>query len=806
MESSIAYGFSHPEAVSGLHRAPMYTSPNHLDSDPSSSAHNETPKNSSPPGVASTTTTNTTATTTSSSSDPRVNVRSCVTCRRRKIRCNKIHPCSHCVKAKVDCVFPGAGRAPRKSKKATETELLARLKTLEAIVRSLSTSAPSEDLLAGKINDVSNETKVGEPDVSIFAEQPPKTGEVDAVGEEMGRLVVGDGKSRYVSHRFWTQFGDEIGELKDMIDCPTSDEDEYPSPGNSGPGQQSWDSNDGFLFGYWSIAHSLREFHLPSEKVGIIWETYVENVAPVVPIFHRPTLKKMLWDAAADLDSVSKSTEALLFTIYYTTITSMTTEQCLSQLGQDRDTALRRYRFAVEQALARANLLNTHSIVLLQSLVLFLICVRQDSDSRYVLSMAALAIQIGRGIGLHRDGAAFGLTPFETDMRRRLWLQLCLIDFCSAEDHGCDPMIYEASYDTLPPLNINDEDISPDSKEYPPERVGCTDVTFILFRCDIVKLSRRLTHVPPSSLSKEFKSYTQAEREELVRELGRHLERKYVQYCDMSIPIQWVCGTMSRLVVAKLVLMVHHPMTQERTVELAPGEAAQNCLFCSSIEIIEFALLLETNDNTSKWRWFFRTHMQWHALAYVLSNLCVRAGPCPVVDRAWRAVNAAYKAWEIKGQQKKGMLWPGIRKLMARALQAREARLEQLSRRLEEKPAFTGDVPPHCDMFANPTPLDTFSTQPPVPQALAIPNGIPMEPVVNASFTPNTENYSSDSIDVPMLSGSFFPQENLYNGDMVNLSQVMISPPPSWDEWNQVVRDFQHDIRNDDLSTANVWF
>lgn len=65
------------------------------------------------------------------------NPRSCVTCRRRKVRCNKHHPCSNCIKAKIECVYPSPGRAPRKSKKPRDTELLARLRTLENIVKNL---------------------------------------------------------------------------------------------------------------------------------------------------------------------------------------------------------------------------------------------------------------------------------------------------------------------------------------------------------------------------------------------------------------------------------------------------------------------------------------------------------------------------------------------------------------------------------------------------------------------------------------------------------------------------------------------
>lgn len=145
---------------------------------------------------------------TTSPSDQQLNPRSCVTCRRRKIRCNKHHPCSNCVKARVECTFPGPGRAPRKTKKAADSELLLRLKTLETVVKDLGGLPEGSDDSGAARNSAADESgangKVNDKKASA------QEGSVDNATEEMGRLVVGEGRSRYVSHRFWTKFGDEV--------------------------------------------------------------------------------------------------------------------------------------------------------------------------------------------------------------------------------------------------------------------------------------------------------------------------------------------------------------------------------------------------------------------------------------------------------------------------------------------------------------------------------------------------------------------------------------------------------------------
>lgn len=81
-------------------------------------------------------------------------------------------------------------------------------------------------------------------------------------------------------------------------------------------------------------------------------------MAPLITL-HQPSTKNILDEASINLDSLDKNTEALVFAVYLSALISMTGEQCVSQLGEERETAIYRYRFAVEQALANANLLKS---------------------------------------------------------------------------------------------------------------------------------------------------------------------------------------------------------------------------------------------------------------------------------------------------------------------------------------------------------------------------------------------------------------------------------------------------------------
>lgn len=173
---------------------------------------------------------------------PDASSRSCITCRRRKVRCNKRSPCSNCIKAGTDCIFPPPGRAPRKSKRPPDAELLSRLRRLEGVIEHLSgknpeaastSVSPTQTTSSGVPSAVSSATAATstatapqpaaapteskESTGCPFENDPTKlnTGKFE---NEFGRLVIDEGRSRYVSNRLWASLGDEVRDLKIPFD------------------------------------------------------------------------------------------------------------------------------------------------------------------------------------------------------------------------------------------------------------------------------------------------------------------------------------------------------------------------------------------------------------------------------------------------------------------------------------------------------------------------------------------------------------------------------------------------------------
>jgi hypothetical protein len=161
-------------------------------------------------------------------------LRSCIVCRRRKVRCDKLSPCSNCRRGNIACVFPSAERPPRWARRLerlpTSTassgeavqeanpdvgKVMDRLHHLEDLVKEL--SGQLEQANAAARSTKSSSPVIKSPGSSTNdrdAEQQgdsPSNSSTSGVQKQFGRLVIQDGsRSHYVSNGFWSRVNDEV--------------------------------------------------------------------------------------------------------------------------------------------------------------------------------------------------------------------------------------------------------------------------------------------------------------------------------------------------------------------------------------------------------------------------------------------------------------------------------------------------------------------------------------------------------------------------------------------------------------------
>lgn len=140
-------------------------------------------------------------------------------------------------------------------------------------------------------------------------------------------------------------------------------------------------------------------------------------------------------------------------------------------------------------------------------------------------------------------------------------------DVRASEDQGTDPSITDQTFDTKLPLNINDNDFFPGMEKPPVVREGFTEMTFVLIRYEIGYTIRRLSYLGPASrfCPKAPEGFGSIEgKESKIRELRDYLENKYLKYCDVNVPIQWVTFH-----VAKLVRLLITTTTDQEIIDFA---------------------------------------------------------------------------------------------------------------------------------------------------------------------------------------------------------------------------------------------
>lgn len=85
-----------------------------------------------------------------------------------------------------------------------------------------------------------------------------------------------------------------------------------------------------------------------------------------------------------------------------------------------------------------------------------------------IWQMTGAALRFAMVAGLHRDpGVSDNVTPFQAEMRRRVWVSLVEIDLQASLHAGMTTNIREDHFDCHYPINVNDDDIWPDMVEAP---------------------------------------------------------------------------------------------------------------------------------------------------------------------------------------------------------------------------------------------------------------------------------------------------------------------------------------------------
>lgn len=593
----------------------------------------------------------------------------CVTCARRKVKCDKIAPvCSTCRKARLECVYQEP--APRKRKRKPADDIHERLEQYEKILKQ-------HGLLPGEEESAKPSPEDNEDAFYMNQQKWWPFG-----GSSGGKLVGGQGKSRYIDSNIWRNLGDEVH--------ASSDEEDYPEdePSTTYMPNSKADPVSAALLSPSTPSVNLLELHPTYENAMKFWKLYLENVDPIVKAVHVPSTQLVLQRVAAQPSAVSKANEALVFAIYHFALVSISDQECMEKFGEQRLRLLSRYHDALRQALVNVNFLRTTDLVVFQAFLLFLLCVRNNYDVHTFWILTGVAVRIAQRLGLHRDGEELDLKPFDVENRRRVFWQLLPLDGLAGQLCGTGICISPDSWNTKQPLNIEDADFWPDMKHKPEPRTGATDMMFCLARTEIARFVQKVNPLhsgkPPfENWAKFWEREDVAEKEQQLDELESEMEMKYIRFCDPSNPIHNLAMAMLRAALNSGRLRIRLPRAKSDKT-LPPEERGR--VWTLANKIIDAHIAAHNNRLLDKFNWHLQAFFQYDPLVWILNE--IRRDPLAYRDDPiWLKIEKIYGNHPNLRDQKRA-LQMAVGRLVLKTWDAYQSALQQANQTVPPDPQY----------------------------------------------------------------------------------------------------------------------
>lgn len=280
-------------------------------------------------------------------------------------------------------------------------------------------------------------------------------------------------------------------------------------------------------------------------------------------------------------------------------------------------------------------------------------------------TLLALAVRLAHGLGLHRESSINAFPVLETELRRRLWWQLIVLDGRFATDVTTDRIISQASFNTKKPLNINDSDMNEATKTLV-EREGLTEMTKCRMTHRTFEIAWRiqadcLPKQDPNSLG-----LTGDKKVIALAELERHITETLSSFSDLSDPLAWATSIIGQITIRRSRLAIYYPLNDDNYKH--PPKVSKDHLLTTAVECMEYCHLLDTDPITIRWKWFSNNApIYWYALAATLAALCVQTEGS-LVDRAWNMVDLVYEDWSARlAKSADFKAWRPISKLRRKA-------------------------------------------------------------------------------------------------------------------------------------------
>jgi hypothetical protein len=160
-----------------------------------------------------------------------------------------------------------------------------------------------------------------------------------------------------------------------------------------------------------------------------------------------------------------------------------------------------------------------------------------NHDQSQIFDALEIAVVAARKLETDEWANTF-CTPFEVEICRRCWWTLYQIQTQRSLDRqlSANRPILESNFPL--PLNINDIDLDPHSKDLPKSRQHITDMSYFLSTLEITRLVSEQRNFDGSAIIEALDMPNHCDIDN-VRLRVKRIENDCLQYCDVSRPFDW---------------------------------------------------------------------------------------------------------------------------------------------------------------------------------------------------------------------------------------------------------------------------
>ena len=298
--------------------------------------------------------------------------------------------------------------------------------------------------------------------------------------------------------------------------------------------------------------------------------------------------------------------------------------------------------------------------------------------------MLGIAIRIAQRIGIDSESALSKCTPFEAEMRRRLWWSLTLFDNRISEMANFKASALAPTWSCKVPLNVSDFDLRPGMKEPPPVPEKPTEALFAVVRSELGEFIRH-TEVHLDFTNPVLKTVTHdVEHGSLPRQtdlgtLERMIDDKYLNFCDPENPLHFMTIWTTRASLAKCRLVEH--LWRYSCSSVPQAKAQRNEALPHALDMLECDTKIMASPLTKGFLWI--SHYNFPFLAYIHLLQDLRRHPVSEqAEQAWEVMSGNYEARFSSVYLQDIPLFKMFSKMILAAWEPREKAFKQLKKRL----------------------------------------------------------------------------------------------------------------------------